>query len=58
MQRKGHKLKECKNKPKCCICVDEGDPKVDRFPGSRSKHYNNELLSITQRPYFFLFFLF
>lgn len=33
---KGHKLKECENSPKCCICLQVGRIKVDHLPGSRS----------------------
>lgn len=33
---KGHKLKECKNQPKCCLCSLDGKTKVDHLPGTRS----------------------
>lgn len=33
---KGHKIKECKNLPKCCICSQDGNKNADHLPGSRS----------------------
>lgn len=32
----GHKLRECKNPPKCCLCSQDGKSAVDHLPGSRS----------------------
>lgn len=32
---KGHKMKECKNLLKCCLCSLDGKTKVDHLPGTR-----------------------
>lgn len=30
----GHKMRECKNTPKCCICTEQGCKPTDHIPGS------------------------
>lgn len=32
----GHKLKDCKNQPSCCLCLEKGHKPHDHIPGSRT----------------------
>lgn len=31
----GHKIKECKNTPSCCLCIEKGYNQTEHIPGSR-----------------------